>query len=75
MEKYGLSVGGLFDRWGAEITLAATAFPVALATWQGIKADSQEKRTREAKPVNDAPGNYAAERSDVPPPAVIIGAP
>lgn len=44
MEKYGVSVGGLFDRWGAEITLAATALPVALATYQGIKGDMAERK-------------------------------
>lgn len=81
MDKYGLSVGGLFERWGAEITLAATALPVALASWQGIKADLA---ARSAKPVPDEPaapgapgaGRYDEERADgVPPPAVVIGAP
>lgn len=75
MEKYNLSVGGLFDRWGAEITLAATALPVAFATWQGVKDDLAARREKDAKPVNAAPSNYAAERSDAPVPAVIIGAP
>lgn len=77
MDKYGVSVGGLFDRWGAEITLAATALPVALASWQGIKADMAASRVQAAKPANEA-GNYAAERAQdapTPPPAVIIGAP
>lgn len=44
LDKYGLSVGGLFDRWGAEITLAATALPIAAATYQGIKSDLAAKR-------------------------------
>lgn len=82
MEKYGWSVGGLFERWGAEITLAATAFPVAMATWQGVKADLATKRAPKAEPEAvkkpEASGFYAAERADsvpVPPPALVIGAP
>lgn len=47
MRKYGLSVGGIFDRWGAEITLAATALPVAVATYQGVKVDLAAKRKEE----------------------------
>lgn len=77
MDKYGWSVGGLFERWGAEITLAATAFPVAMATWQGVKADLAAKRAPKAEP-SPATGNYAAERADgapVPAPALVIGAP
>ncbi len=76
MAKYGLSVGGLFERWGAEITLAATAFPVALATWQGIKADIAAR----APSPDPAPaaGNYASERAAdpaAPAPALVIAAP
>lgn len=73
MDKYGLSVGGLFDRWGAEITLAATAFPVAIATAQGIRADlAQRQAQQDATPVRVAhpgdfvpphAGNYADERA------------
>lgn len=62
MDKYGLSVGGLFDRWGAEITLAAVAFPVAVATAKGIKADMDARRNA-PREVNPAPSNYAAERA------------
>lgn len=50
MDKYGLSVGGLFDRWGAEITLAATALPVAVATWHGVKADLAARRAPADEP-------------------------
>lgn len=79
MDKYGLSVGGLFERWGAEITLAATAFPVALATWQGIKADIAARRHAPMpQPAPPAAGKYAAERAAdpaAPAAALVIGAP
>lgn len=44
--KYEVSVGGLFDRWGPEIGLAAAALPVAIATAQGIKADLAARRKK-----------------------------
>lgn len=73
MDKYGLSVGGLFDRWGAEITLAATALPVALATWQGVKADIA---ARSKKPEKPEASRCAEERAEASPaPALVIGAP
>lgn len=50
MEKYGVSFGGIFDRWGAEITLAATALPVAVATWHGVKADLAARRAPADEP-------------------------
>jgi hypothetical protein len=62
MEKYGLSVGGLFERWGLEITLAAVALPVALATVQGIRSDLA---ARKVKPVEPPP----VERDVSPAPA------
>lgn len=66
MDKYGLSVGGLFDRWGAEITLAAVALPVALATVQGVKADIADRRAPppgkpDAEPSSQ--GAYAEEHA------------
>lgn len=65
MDKYGLSVGGLFERWGAEITLAAVAFPVVAATVQGVKADLAARRAPPA-PETPPPANqsaYAEERA------------
>lgn len=59
MEKYGLSVGGIFDRWGAEITLAATALPVAVATYQGVKADLSARK----KPAVPAAAPYNEQNS------------
>lgn len=63
MEKYGVSVGGLFDRWGAEITLAAVAFPVVAATVQGVKADLAARRNPPPEPPAANQGAYAEERS------------
>lgn len=48
LAKYDVSVGGMFDRWGAEITLAAVALPVAIATAQGVKADMAARRKKAA---------------------------
>lgn len=69
LEKYGLSVGGLFERWGAEITLAAVAFPVAIATAKGIKADMDARRNapRDVTPPPPAASNYADERASAAP--------
>lgn len=64
LDKYGLSVGGLFERWGAEITFAAVAFPVVAATVQGVKADLAARRAPPTEP--PAPANqsaYAEERA------------
>lgn len=71
LEKYGVSVGGLFDRFGAEISLIATAFPVAVATVQGVKSDLAARR--QAAPPERVPhpgdfvpphaGAYAQERA------------
>lgn len=72
MEKYGVSVGGIFDRWGAEITLAATALPVAAATWKGIKADNAaRKATPDKVSAPAAPG----ESVHVPAGALVIPPP
>lgn len=66
MAKYGVSVGGIFDRWGAEITLAATALPVAAATWKGVKADNA---ARKALPDKMSVPESAAPGAPVPVPA------
>lgn len=43
-DKHGWSAGGIFDRWGAEISLAAVAVPVSIATWQAVKQDLADKK-------------------------------
>jgi hypothetical protein len=65
--KYDLSVGQLFERWGAEITLAAVALPVTLATWRGVKADLAAGRKKADTPTpasqNKTPGGVPGESS------------
>lgn len=43
MEKYGLSLGGLFGKWGAEINLAFVLAQVALPLSAAIRADREAK--------------------------------
>lgn len=43
MRKYGLSLGALFERWGAEINFAIVAAPLAGETAKAIKADNQAR--------------------------------
>jgi hypothetical protein len=52
MAKYGLSLGAIFERWGAEINFALVALPLAGETVKAIKADNQARKEaaeREAK--------------------------
>lgn len=72
MDKYGVSVGGLFDRWGAEFTLAATALPVALATYQGIKADLVKKTPAPNKASSGGTGHQNLEPEPIPAGALVI---
>lgn len=44
MEKYGVTLGGIFDQWGAEIRFAMVAFPVASATVGAIKHDNAARK-------------------------------
>lgn len=40
MEKYGLTFGGFFDRWGPEINAIIVLVPIIGATFKAIKADN-----------------------------------
>lgn len=60
LAKYELSVGGLFDRWGAEIALLGVALPVGLATVQAISADLEAKKAKPERPA-PAPGANVEE--------------
>ena len=44
MEKYGLSLGTLFERWGAEINFALVAVPLVGETLKAVKADNQARK-------------------------------
>lgn len=39
MIKHGWSTGGILGRFGEEVAFCAVAFPVAMATYTGIKSD------------------------------------
>lgn len=48
LAKYNISLGGILDRWGPEISLAAVALPVSIATYKGVKADAAARRAPSA---------------------------
>jgi hypothetical protein len=53
LDKYGLTLGGLLERWGPELALAVAAAPVAWGTFEVLTA---EPPALEAKPADgDAP--------------------
>jgi hypothetical protein len=39
MEKYGFSMGSLFEKWGAEINFAMIALPLGIQTARAVKSD------------------------------------
>lgn len=39
MEKYGWSMGSVFEKWGAEINFAMVALPLGAQTYKAISAD------------------------------------
>lgn len=47
MQKYGLSLGTLFERWGAEINFALVAVPLVGETVKAVKADNQARLLKE----------------------------
>ncbi|HJV86925.1 MAG TPA: hypothetical protein VJ698_15775 [Noviherbaspirillum sp.] len=44
MAKYNLSLGAIFEKWGAEINFAIVALPLAAETAKAIKADNAERK-------------------------------
>lgn len=53
MQKYGVTSGGVLERFGPEITLAVVAGPIALQTVKAIRHDNEERRkAREAEAAN-----------------------
>jgi hypothetical protein len=40
MQKYDLSLGGFFEKWGPEINFAIVAFPLGQATLAAVRADN-----------------------------------
>jgi len=57
MAKYGLTLSGLFEKWGAEINFALVAIPLALETAKGIRADLDAVKAEHQKPADASPKN------------------
>lgn len=51
MMKRGWSTGGILGRFGEEVAFCAVAFPVALATYAGIKADVEAANSEQVEAV------------------------
>jgi len=49
MEKYGWSVGVIFEKYGAEINLAVVAVPLTMETIKAMRHDTAEREAQEAK--------------------------
>jgi hypothetical protein len=47
MAKYNLSLGAMFERWGAEINFALVAVPLVGETVKAVKADNQARELRQ----------------------------
>lgn len=58
MQKRGWSTSELLGKYAEELALAAVAAPVALATWQCVKADSEAAKRKNGE---TAPAAVAAE--------------
>lgn len=44
LDKYGLTLGGIFARWGAEINLLIVGIPIGMETARAIKAWKNEAK-------------------------------
>ena len=70
MAKRGWTTGALLGKYAEELALAAVAVPVALATWQGIKADVAAAKAKDkAEPAKAITEQPAAPGVAVPDPA------
>ncbi|MEC4722946.1 hypothetical protein RY831_27685 [Noviherbaspirillum sp. CPCC 100848] len=56
MAKYNLSLGSIFEKWGAEINFAIVALPLAAETAKAVRADNaaREAAARKAKEDEEA---------------------
>lgn len=61
MEKYNLSMGGLFEKFGAEINFAMVSLPLGMQTYRAIQADLAERREKKPEPAKKA---QAASQSE-----------
>ncbi|WP_375591972.1 hypothetical protein [Chitiniphilus eburneus] len=49
MQKYGVTLGGMFERWGPEIHFAMVMLPVGMQTAAAIRADRAAARAANEK--------------------------
>lgn len=75
-DKHGWLQGGVMGKWGEEIACLAVVGPLAVATYQGVKADLAARAPAKAPERIDGP-NLAAEAPTAPAvsKAVTFGAP
>ncbi len=69
LTKYGISLGDLGSQWGEEIAAVLVCGPIAVATYQGIKADIEAR----AEPVPKAVASTAPQGVAARPETVTLG--
>jgi hypothetical protein len=64
MEKYGITLGELFKKWGAEIRFGMVALPLASATVKAVKYDNMQRKLaeQEAKAAKEKEAKANADR-------------
>ena len=62
MQKYDLSLGGFFEKWGPEINFAIVAFPLGQATLAAVRADNAAREATLAAVRADNAAREAAAR-------------
>lgn len=70
LAKYGISMGMLGDRYGAEISAVMVTLPIAGAVLKAVKADTVGKREKAAQAQQ-----VAASAPEEPPAEIILGSP
>lgn len=73
MAKYGLTLGGLFDRWAPEIGFAIVALPLVRPTIEAIRGPGTAGAAVEVK--TPAPGADAGPARVIEPPAEVKPSP
>lgn len=55
MEKYGITMSGLFEKWGVELNFLIVAAPLALDTAKAMKADNEARKAAADAAKNQQP--------------------
>lgn len=67
MEKYGLTLGALFGRWGAEINLAFALVSLGVPIAKAISADRAEQKAAQLAATGQAPAPLPIEKAGLQP--------